>query len=145
MYFNGASNRFMPHIIRDREDSNTGSSHINLGIQYSTIWETAIPARPTKRTICSLESRIHAKCTLWSSWLPTANFTISSTFLPATATENSYSRKLTINGRFDEAASNKQPRISTISKFQQHEILAKHDRHHPGSQDANRTASKHYE
>ncbi|RDX78485.1 hypothetical protein CR513_41237, partial [Mucuna pruriens] len=32
--------------------------------------------------------------------------------------------------------------ISTISKLQQYTILAKHDRHHPGPQDANRTASK---
>ncbi|RDY07516.1 hypothetical protein CR513_08367, partial [Mucuna pruriens] len=56
---------------------------------------------------CSSESRILAKCTLWSSWLPTTDITISSTTLPATTKKNPYSRQLTITRRFNEAAGNK--------------------------------------
>ncbi|RDX74948.1 hypothetical protein CR513_45225, partial [Mucuna pruriens] len=75
--------------------------------QAETIWETAIPARPTTRTIRSLESRNHAKYALWNNWLPTANSTISSIILPTTAIKNSYSRQLTITRRFNEATVDK--------------------------------------
>ncbi|RDX89984.1 hypothetical protein CR513_28208, partial [Mucuna pruriens] len=77
---------------------------------------------------------------------PAAESTISSTTFPtATTVESAYSRQLSISGRLDEAACNQQPGVPTICELQQYAIPAKHDRHHPGPQDANRTVGKYYE
>ncbi|RDX73203.1 hypothetical protein CR513_47223, partial [Mucuna pruriens] len=62
-----------------------------------------------------------------------------------TTTENATSRQLTISKGPDETVSNKQPKVSTKYELQQYAVSAKHERHHPRHQDANRTASKHCE
>ncbi|RDX80655.1 hypothetical protein CR513_38773, partial [Mucuna pruriens] len=120
-------------------------------VAYVLLWNTPLicaplfkklsrtdQSMPTTRTICSSESRIYAEYASWSSWLPTVVPIISSTILPTT-TEDAYSRQLLISRRFDEAACNKQSGVPTICELQQYAIPVKHDRHHPGPQDANQT------